>query len=92
VYSITDTVPPFPSLPPNSQPQLEIKRFLESAYGLHVEKVDTINYEGKKKRVTGKGATFPGKSRTTGIFVRRPSFKKAYVTLKDPPTTNSTSD
>jgi hypothetical protein len=30
--------------------QVEIKHFLESVYGLHVEKVNTLNVEGKKKR------------------------------------------
>ncbi len=30
--------------------QIEIKRFLESVYGLKVEDVRTTNYEGKRKR------------------------------------------
>ena len=30
--------------------QIEIKRFLESVYGLRVEAVRTVNYEGKRKR------------------------------------------
>ena len=30
--------------------QIEIKRFLESVYGLKVEKVHTVSYEGKRKR------------------------------------------
>lgn len=43
--------------------QIEIKRFLESVYGLKVESVHTLNYEGKKKR------------RKTGTF-RESDFKK----------------
>ena len=38
---------PHPSPPP---PQAEIKAFLESVYGLRVANVNTLNYEGKKKR------------------------------------------
>jgi hypothetical protein len=30
-------------------PQLEIKAFLESVHGMEVERVNTINYQGKKK-------------------------------------------
>lgn len=30
--------------------QIEIKRFLESVYGLKVEAVHTVSYEGKRKR------------------------------------------
>ena len=30
--------------------QIELKRFLESVYGLKVEAVHTVNYEGKRKR------------------------------------------
>jgi large subunit ribosomal protein L23 len=44
--------------------QAEIKAFLESVYGLRVESVRTLNYEGRKKR--GKGG-----------FFRRPDYKKA---------------
>lgn len=43
--------------------QVEIKRFLESVYGLKVEDVRTINYEGKRKR------------RKTGFF-REIDYKK----------------
>ena len=31
-------------------PQLEIKAFLETVHGMKVEKVSTINYQGKKKK------------------------------------------
>jgi len=51
--------------------QFDIKRTLEGIYGLEVERVNTINYQGKKKR--GRDS-----------FYRRPDFKKAYVTLKEP--------
>jgi large subunit ribosomal protein L23 len=53
--------------------QIEIKRVLESLYGLEVEKVHTLNMEGKKKL-----------NRKTGTFYRRPDYKKAYVVLKNP--------
>jgi large subunit ribosomal protein L23 len=53
--------------------QIEIKRVLESLYGLQVAKVNTLNMEGKKKRAKGSLA-----------FYRRPDYKKAYVTLKEP--------
>eukprot|EP00850_Spirogloea_muscicola_P000337 SM000001S04739 [mRNA] locus=s1:1899349:1900509:- [translate_table: standard] len=51
--------------------QIEIRRVLEAVYGLEVEAVATANYEGKKKR--GKAG-----------FYRRPDWKKAYVTLRNP--------
>ncbi|CAD7702337.1 unnamed protein product [Ostreobium quekettii] len=49
--------------------KLEIKAFLERVYGMSVEKVNTLNYEGKKKR------------RKYGM-VQRPDWKKAYVYFK----------
>lgn len=52
--------------------KVEIKHFLESVYGLHVEKVNTLNVEGKKKR--GKFG-----------FFRRPDYKKAFVVLNEQP-------
>lgn len=52
--------------------QIEIKRVLESVYGLEVEKVHTLNMEGKKKL-----------NRKSGTFYRRPDYKKAYVVLKN---------
>eukprot|EP00850_Spirogloea_muscicola_P016002 SM000127S26618 [mRNA] locus=s127:36349:37576:- [translate_table: standard] len=51
--------------------EIEIRRVLEAVYGLEVEAVATANYEGKKKR--GKAG-----------FYRRPDWKKAYVTLRNP--------
>lgn len=56
-----------------SMTKVELKRILESLYGLRVADVDTINYEGKKKR-----------SRY-GMY-RRADYKKAYVRLKEPVT------
>lgn len=55
--------------------QIEIRRVLESVYGLEVEKVNTLNMEGKKKL-----------NRKTGKYYRRPDYKKAYVVLKNPVT------
>ena len=34
----------------HAEMQIEIKRFLERVYGLNVEAVRTVNYEGKRKR------------------------------------------
>jgi large subunit ribosomal protein L23 len=51
--------------------QLDIKAVLTRVYGLNVEKVRTLNVEGKKKR-------------TKYGFYRKPDWKKAYVTLKPP--------
>ncbi|CAL8468742.1 g8282 [Coccomyxa elongata] len=51
--------------------KIEIKQFLERVYGLKVAAIQTVNYEGKKKR------------RKTGYFLRS-GYKKAYVTLKPP--------
>jgi ribosomal protein L23 len=31
--------------------QFEIKAFLESVHGMQVERVSTINYQGKKQRI-----------------------------------------
>ncbi|CAM6034464.1 unnamed protein product [Sphagnum compactum] len=58
-----------------SASKIEIKRVLESLYGLQVAKVNTLNMEGKKKRARGSVA-----------YYRRPDYKKAYVTLKEPVT------
>ena len=52
-------------------PQLDIKAVLTRVYGLNVEKVRTLNVEGKKKR-------------TKYGYYRKPDWKKAYVTLKPP--------
>ncbi|XP_010546338.1 PREDICTED: uncharacterized protein LOC104818439 [Tarenaya hassleriana] len=51
--------------------KLEIKNFMEGMYGIGVEKVRTLNMEGKKKRRGNR-------------LVSRPNYKKAYVTLKKP--------
>lgn len=49
---------------------------LESLYGFEVEKVRTMNVEGKKKH-------------RGGILLAKPDYKKAYVTLKYPLSLNS---
>ncbi|TKY47658.1 50S ribosomal protein L23 [Spatholobus suberectus] len=54
-----------------SASKIEIKRVLESLYGFEVEKVRTLNMEGKKKKVGG-------------LLIAKPDYKKAYVTLKNP--------
>ncbi|KAL5718849.1 hypothetical protein ACHQM5_011711 [Ranunculus cassubicifolius] len=54
-----------------SASKIEIKRVLESLYGFEVEKVQTLNMEGKKKK-------------RGGILIAKPDYKKAYVTLRNP--------
>ncbi|XP_057970544.1 uncharacterized protein LOC131159549 isoform X2 [Malania oleifera] len=54
-----------------SASKIEIKRVLESLYGFEVEKVRTLNMEGKKKK-------------RGGLLLAKPDYKKAYVTLKNP--------
>lgn len=54
-----------------SASKIEIKRVLESVYGFEVEKVQTLNMEGKKRK---KG----------GLLIAKPDYKKAYVTLRNP--------
>lgn len=54
-----------------SATKIEIKRVLESLYGFEVDKVRTLNMEGKKKK-------------RGGLLIARPDYKKAYVTLKTP--------
>lgn len=54
-----------------SASKIEIKRVLESLYGFDVEKVQTLNMEGKKKK-------------RGGLLIARPDYKKAYVTLRTP--------
>lgn len=49
--------------------KIEIKKAVEEIFGVEVEKVNTMNVLGKKKRM----------GRNEG---RRPSWKKAIVTLK----------
>ncbi|KAA8530858.1 hypothetical protein F0562_005518 [Nyssa sinensis] len=51
--------------------KIEIKRVLESLYGFEVEKVRTLNMDGKKKK-------------RGGLLVAKPDYKKAYITLKSP--------
>ena len=48
----------------------EIKKAIEEIFGVKVDKVNTMNYQGKEKR--------------QGMLIgRRPSWKKAVVTLKE---------
>ncbi|KOM46836.1 hypothetical protein LR48_Vigan07g054000 [Vigna angularis] len=54
-----------------SASKIEIRRVLESLYGFEVEKVQTLNMEGKKKK-------------RGGLLIAKPDYKKAYVTLKNP--------
>ncbi|KAI9113878.1 hypothetical protein K1719_015129 [Acacia pycnantha] len=54
-----------------SASKIEIKRVLESLYGFDVEKVRTLNMEGKKKK-------------RGGLLIAKPDYKKAYVTLRNP--------
>ncbi|KAL3631368.1 hypothetical protein CASFOL_024352 [Castilleja foliolosa] len=54
-----------------SASKIEIKRVLESLYGFEVEKVQTLNMDGKKKK-------------RGGLLIARPDYKKAYVTLRNP--------
>eukprot|EP00884_Botryococcus_braunii_P017277 jgi/Botrbrau1/4232/Bobra.0044s0027.1 len=66
----------FKTLP--SVGKFELKQFLEKVYGLSVARVNTLNYEGKKKV-----ARLPGKSRRP-MFYRTAAYKKAYVYLNSP--------
>lgn len=50
--------------------KFEIKAAVEQAFGVKVAKVNTVNYDGKLKRM----------GRNEG---RRPSYKKAYVKLTE---------
>ncbi len=68
--------------------QLEIKQFLERVYGLRVAAIQTLNYEGKKKRrKTGKrtSAYFRGTDYKKVLFkyrrrlCRKPSLRYIYV-------------
>jgi ribosomal protein L23 len=71
------TQPPQPSTLQKTTPQVEIKRFLETVYGARVERVATLNYEGKKKRRLDPKTGRPK-------WVRLPDWKKAYVTFRAP--------
>ncbi|XP_068661785.1 uncharacterized protein [Aristolochia californica] len=59
-----------------SASKIEIKRVLESLYGFDVEKVRTLNRDGKKRH-------------RGGILLAKPDYKKAYVTLKTPLSLNA---
>lgn len=50
--------------------KIEIKKAIEEAFGVKVEKVNTLNTKAKDKRV----GRYTGKTKT---------YKKAFVTLKD---------
>jgi large subunit ribosomal protein L23 len=52
--------------------KVEIKKAVEKQYGVNVEKVNTMNVMGKKKTRYTKTGILSG---------RRPSYKKAVVTL-----------
>ncbi|KAK4791600.1 hypothetical protein SAY86_032013 [Trapa natans] len=54
-----------------SASKIEIKRVLESLYGFEVEKVQTLNMEGKKWK-------------RGWLLMVKPDYKKAYITLKHP--------
>jgi large subunit ribosomal protein L23 len=54
--------------------KFEIKAAVEELYQVHVERVNTINYDGKRK----------SRNTKSGVVVGRESaFKKAIITLKD---------
>ena len=54
----------------SSANKIEIKKAIEAAFGVKVEKVSTLNTKAKSKRV----GRYTGKTKT---------YKKAFVTLKD---------
>ena len=54
--------------------KIEIKNAVEKMYGVNVERVNTINVLGKKKSRFTKAGTLTG---------RKPSYKKAIVTLAE---------
>ena len=54
--------------------KLEIKKAVEEMYGVTVERVNTMNYAGKKKSRYTKSGIINGKTS---------AFKKAIVTLKE---------
>lgn len=54
----------------SSANKIEIKKAIEAAFGVKVEKVNTLNTKAKSKRV----GRYTGKTNT---------YKKAFVTLKD---------
>jgi len=54
--------------------KIEIKAAIEELYEVNVVKVNTMNYDGKRKSRYTKSGTVTG---------REPAFKKAIVTLKE---------
>jgi|TARA_B100000401_G_scaffold344533_1_gene242504 large subunit ribosomal protein L23 len=50
--------------------KVDVKECLEKVYGVGVERVHTVNYEGKKKR-------------RGNYFYHRPDYKKVYVQLQE---------
>ena len=54
--------------------KFQIKDLVEKLYNVRVEKVNTALYAGKRKQRWTKGGLIEG---------RRPSFKKAYVTVAE---------
>ena len=54
----------------SSANKIEMKKAIEAAFGVKVEKVNTLNTKAKSKRV----GRYTGKTKT---------YKKAFVTLKD---------
>ena len=53
--------------------KVEIKKAIEELYNVHVERINTMKYDGKIKSRHTKSGVVSGKT---------PSFKKAIVTLK----------
>lgn len=53
--------------------KVDIKKAVEELYNVHVERVNTMRYDGKKKSRNTKSGVVTGKTS---------SFKKAIVTLK----------
>mmetsp|Transcript_3445 Transcript_3445/g.12433 ORF Transcript_3445/g.12433 Transcript_3445/m.12433 type:complete len:111 (-) Transcript_3445:270-602(-) len=66
----------FKTVPKTSK--VEVKRYLEALYGLGIESVQTINYEGKKEYVRKNNMERINK------FQRRADWKKVFVRLKEP--------
>lgn len=58
----------------NKANKVEIKREVEKIYGVNVESVNTMKYQGKSKSRYTKSKVITG---------RTPSFKKAIVTLAE---------
>lgn len=54
--------------------KVQIKNAIEELYNVHVERVNTMRYDGKMKSRYTKSGVVKGKT---------PSFKKAIVTLKE---------